>query len=130
MNKEIISTSQAPKAIGPYSQAVKVGGMIFTSGQIGLHPESMTVVEGGIEDQTRQVMTNLGQVLKEAGAGFDDVVKTTCYLSDMDNFKAFNMVYASFFDESTAPARATVAVKTLPLGVLVEVDAVAVLQER
>jgi len=128
MKKQIIATKKAPQAIGPYSQAVKAGNMIFTSGQIGLDPETMTVVEGGIEAQTKQVMTNLGEVLKAAGAGFNDVVKTTCYLSDMDNFKAFNGVYASFFDEESAPARATVAVKTLPLGVLVEVDAIAVLK--
>ncbi|MFC0875964.1 RidA family protein [Saccharicrinis sp. FJH2] len=129
MNKQIIATEKAPQAIGPYSQAVKAGNMIFTSGQIGLDPKTMTVVEGGIESQTKQVMTNLGEVLKAAGAGFNDVVKTTCYLSDMDYFKAFNGVYASFFDEASAPARATVAVKTLPLGVLVEVDAVAVLKD-
>ncbi|MFB6340466.1 RidA family protein [Saccharicrinis sp. FJH62] len=129
MNKQIIATEKAPEAIGPYSQAVKAGNMIFTSGQIGLDPKTMTVVEGGIESQTKQVMTNLGEVLEAAGTGFNDVVKTTCYLSDMDNFKAFNGVYASFFDAAIAPARATVAVKTLPLGVLVEVDAVAVLKD-
>lgn len=100
--------------------------MLFTSGQIALDPESMKVVEGGIEAQTVQVMKNLLSVLGAAGMTFGNVVKTTCYLSDMDYFKAFNEVYATFFEENNAPARATVAVKTLPLGVLVEVDAIAI----
>ena len=129
MNRQIISTDNAPRAIGPYSQAVKSGKMIFTSGQIGLDPATMTVVEDSIEAQTRQVMINLSEVLTEAGAGLKDVVKTTCYLTDMDNFKVFNAVYATFFDAAIAPARATVAVKTLPLGVMVEVDAVAIISD-
>lgn len=124
--RQIIKTDKAPKAIGPYSQAVKKGNMLFTSGQIGLDPDSMKVVEGGIEEQTVQVMKNLLSVLGAAGMTFGNVVKTTCYLSDMDHFKVFNTVYGSFFDEENAPARATVAVKTLPMGVLVEVDAIAV----
>ena len=126
MGRQIISTKKAPQAIGPYSQAVEKGNMLFTSGQIALDPESMKVVEGGIEAQTVQVMKNLLSVLGAAGMTFGNVVKTTCYLSDMDYFKAFNEVYATFFEENNAPARATVAVKTLPLGVLVEVDAIAI----
>jgi 2-iminobutanoate/2-iminopropanoate deaminase len=125
MQKEVVSTELAPEAIGPYSQAVKAGNMLFVSGQIGIDPKVSVVVAGGIEEQTLQVMKNLGEVLKAAGMNYSNVVKTTCYLSDMESFKAFNAVYADFFSE-LAPARATVAVKTLPLNVLVEVDAIAV----
>ncbi|WP_320035044.1 RidA family protein [Halarcobacter sp.] len=123
--KEIISTPKAPAAIGPYNQGTSFEKLVFLSGQIPLNPETMEVVEGGIKEQTVKVMENLAEVLKEANSSFDNVLKTTCYLSDMDNFVAFNEVYAEYFKAETAPARATVAVKTLPKNVLVEVDVIA-----
>lgn len=123
--KEIISTPKAPGAIGPYNQATALGNLVFTSGQIPLIPETMELVEGGIKEQSKVVMDNLKAVLEEAGSSYENVLKTTCYLSDMDNFAAFNEVYAQYFKAETAPARATVAVRTLPKNVLVEVDAIA-----
>lgn len=123
--KEIISTNKAPGAIGPYNQATALGNLVFTSGQIPLVTETMEIVEGGIKEQTKLVMDNLKAVLEEAGTSYENVLKTTCYLSDMDNFVAFNEVYAQYFSAETAPSRATVAVKTLPKNVLVEVDAIA-----
>ena len=123
--KQIISTPKAPSAIGPYNQATAFDKLIFTSGQIALNPETMEIVEGGVQEQTKQVMENLKAVLEEAGSSFENVLKTTCYLSDMDNFVAFNEVYSKYFSAETAPARSTVAVKTLPKNVLVEVDTIA-----
>lgn len=123
--KRIISTEKAPKAIGPYSQAVEVKGTLYVSGQVPLNPETMTVVEGGIKEQTLQVMKNIGAILEAAGYSFADVVKSTCLLSDMANFKAMNEVYGSYYTENP-PARAAFAVKELPLGVLVEIETVAV----
>ncbi len=123
--KEIISTTKAPSAIGPYNQATSFEKLLFLSGQIPLDAESMEIIEGGVKEQTKKVMENLEAVLTEANSSFDNVLKTTCYLSDMDNFVAFNEVYAQYFGTETAPARATVAVKTLPKNVLVEVDAIA-----
>lgn len=123
--KEIISTTKAPGAIGPYNQATVLANLVFTSGQIALDPETMDIVEGDVQAQTRVVMNNLQAVLEEAGSSYENVLKTTCYLSDMDNFVAFNEIYAEYFKAETAPARATVAVKTLPKNVLVEVDAIA-----
>ncbi|MGB1226921.1 MAG: RidA family protein [Poseidonibacter sp.] len=123
--KEIISTPKAPGAIGPYNQATALANLVFTSGQIPLNPETMELVEGDIQVQTKVVMDNLQAVLEEAGSSYENVLKTTCYLSDMDNFVAFNEIYAQYFKAETAPARATVAVKTLPKNVLVEVDAIA-----
>jgi 2-iminobutanoate/2-iminopropanoate deaminase len=126
--KEIITTSFAPKAIGPYSQAVKVpcGTMLFCSGQIPLDPGTMEVVGTTAADQCRQVMENLGAVLKQAGATFAKVVKTTIYLADMSDFAAVNDVYSSYF-KADPPARATVQVARLPKDVKVEIDAIAVL---
>lgn len=124
MTKTIIATEHAPAAIGPYVQATRLGNTLYTSGQIPLDPVSMTVVEGGIEAQTIQVMDNLVAVLKEAGADASSVLKTTCYLSDMSNFLAFNEVYASYFTLG-APARSCVEVARLPKDVLVEVEAIA-----
>lgn len=121
---EYIATSKAPGAIGPYSQAVAVGDMIFTSGQIAIVPETGNVEATDIKGQTEQVCLNLKAVLEAAGSSLDKVVKTTCFLSDMDNFAAFNEVYGKYF--TTKPARSCVAVKTLPKNVLVEVDTVAV----
>lgn len=120
---EYIYTKNAPEAIGPYSQAVSVGNLVFTSGQIAINPETGAVEATTIVDQTEQVCKNLCAVLKAAGSDITKVVKTVCYLSDMDNFAAFNEVYGKYF--TTKPARSCVAVKTLPKNVLVEVDVIA-----
>jgi len=123
--KQIISTDKAPKAIGPYSQAVEVNGTLYIAGQVPLHPETMKVVDGGIKEQTLQVMKNIEAILKTAGYEFNDVVKSTCLLADMKYFKEMNEVYSRFYPENP-PARAAFAVKELPLGVLVEIETVAV----
>ena len=119
-----ISTTKAPAAIGPYCQAMVVNGVLYTSGQIPLDPTSGAVVEGGIKEQTTQVMKNLQAVLEEANSSFENVFKTTCFLSDMANFAAFNEVYAEYFTGN--PARSCVAVRELPKGVLVEVEVIAI----
>jgi len=119
-----ISTEKAPRAIGPYSQAIETGGLLFTAGQIGLDPATMKIVEGGIETQTARVFDNLEAVLGEAGLGLDDVVKTTVFLTTMANFQPMNAVYAQRFGEHR-PARSTVAAAELPAGALVEIDMVA-----
>ena len=113
--KRIIQTSKAPAAIGPYSQAVESGGTLYVSGQIPLVPETMKIVEGGIQEQTEQVLMNIGAILDAAGYNYSDVVKSTCLLTDMANFKAMNEVYAKYYPEN-APARAAFAVKDLPMG--------------
>jgi len=123
--KRIISTSNAPAAIGPYSQAVEVNGTLYVSGQIPIDPATGKIVEGGITEQTTQVMKNIEAILTEAGYTFVDVVKSTCLLSDMANFKAMNEIYGKCYVEYP-PARAAFAVKELPLGVLVEIETVAV----
>ncbi|MGM0621743.1 MAG: RidA family protein [Bacteroidota bacterium] len=123
--KKVISTPNAPQAIGSYSQAVEVNDTLYISGQVPLDPETMKVVEGGIKEQTHQVMKNIGAILEVAGYSFSDVVKSTCLLSDMANFKAMNEVYGEFY-EKDPPARAAFAVKELPLGVLIEIETVAV----
>lgn len=123
---EQIFTEKAPAAIGPYSQAVKAGGWLFTSGQIALDPATGSVVEGGIEAQTERVMQNLKAVLEEGGSSFGNVVKTTCFLADMGDFAAFNEVYGKYF--TGKPARSCVAVKTLPKNVLCEVEVIALCQ--
>lgn len=120
-----VSTEKAPAAIGPYSQAIVCGEMVFTSGQIPINPASGNVEATTIEGQAEQVMKNLGEVLKAAGSGFEKAVKTTCFLADMGDFAAFNAVYAKYF--TTNPARSCVAVKTLPKNVLVEVEVIATL---
>lgn len=122
--KKIINTEHAPKAVGPYSQAVEVNGLIFISGQIPINPQTSSVVEGGIKEQTEQVLKNIGAILKEAGLEYSNVVKSTCLLSDMDNFTAMNEVYAKYFT-SDMPARAAYGVVKLPLGVLVEIECIA-----
>ncbi|MGY3858676.1 MULTISPECIES: RidA family protein [Aeromonas] len=124
MAKEVIATDKAPAAIGPYVQGTKLGELIFTSGQIPLDPTTMDIVAGGIEAQAEQVMKNLVAVLKAAGSDTGKVLKTTCFLSDMNNFVAFNQVYARYFGEA-APARSCVEVARLPKDVLVEVEAIA-----
>ena len=120
-----VYTSNAPAAIGPYSQAIICGNMLFTSGQVPINPASGEVETEGITDQATQVMKNLAAVLAEAGTSFDKVVKTTCFLSDMNDFAAFNAVYAEYF--TSKPARSCVAVKTLPKNVLCEVEVIAVI---
>ncbi len=120
---EIISTKNAPSAIGPYSQAVVSGNLIFTSGQIPIDPETNEIVSGGIEEQTEQVMKNLGAVLSAVGVSYQNAVKTTCFLADISDFTAFNAVYAKYF--TGKPARSCVAVKDLPKGVKVEVEVIA-----
>jgi 2-iminobutanoate/2-iminopropanoate deaminase len=122
--KRIIQTNNAPAAIGPYSQAVEIGETLYISGQIPLDPATMKVVEGGIQEQTTQVLKNIGAILNEAGYDYTDVVKSTCLLSDMANFKAMNEVYATYYSVSP-PARAAFAVKELPLGVLIEIETIA-----
>lgn len=122
--KEIISTDRAPKAIGPYSQAVKAGGFLFLSGQIPLDPATGEFVAGGIREQTDRVMDNIAAVLAEAGVGFDAVVKTTIFLTDLANFGVVNEVYGSRFS-AAPPARSTVEVKGLPRGALVEIEVLA-----
>jgi len=124
-DRRTISTSSAPAAIGPYSQAVGAGAYLFASGQIGLDPETAQIVEGGIDAQTRRVMANLSAVLTAAGLSFGDVVKTTIFLVDMDDFAAVNAIYGEAFEGAPPPARSTVAVAALPRGARVEVDAIA-----
>ena len=118
-----ISTDKAPAAIGPYSQAVITGNLLFSSGQIALDPETGVVVGETIEEQTEQVMKNLGAILEEAGLGYVNVVKTVCFLDDMNDFAAFNEIYGKYFTEK--PARSCVTVETLPKGVLCEVEVIA-----
>lgn len=124
MTKRVISTDNAPAAIGPYSQAVAVGDLLFLSGQIAIDPTTGDLVSGSIEQETRQVMDNLRAVLTAAGASCDDLVKTTIYLVDMGDFARVNAVYAEYFAASP-PARATVQVAALPKGVRVEIDGIA-----
>ena len=125
MELKKVATEKAPAAIGPYSQAIVCGEMVFTSGQIPINPASGNVEATTIEMQTEQVMQNLGEVLKEAGSSFEKAVKTTCFLADIGDFAAFNAVYAKYF--TTKPARSCVAVKDLPKGVKVEVEVIATL---
>ncbi len=125
MSIKTISTTQAPGAVGPYSQAVAANGMLFVSGQLGLDPATGKFVEGGVEAQTERALDNMEAILKAAGLGFNDVVKTTVLLASMDDFAAVNAVYAGRFPENP-PARAAFAVKTLPLQGLVEIEAIAV----
>ena len=126
MNKSLlkVSTEKAPAAIGPYSQAVIAGGVLYTSGQIPVNPETNAIAGDTIEEQAEQVMKNLGAVLAEAGTTFEKVVKTTCFIADMGDFAKFNEIYAKYFTEN--PARSCVAVKTLPKNVLCEVEVIAV----
>ncbi|CAM3609917.1 MULTISPECIES: RidA family protein [Helicobacter] len=119
---EVVATQNAPQAIGPYSQAIKAQGIIYTSGQIGLTPQGALVE--GIEAQTRQVLSNLSEVLKAGGSSLQNVVKTTIFLNNMDDFVLVNAIYAEFFGEHK-PARSTVAVKALPKGALVEIECIA-----
>jgi len=126
MSKKIVNTEKAPAPIGPYNQAVLSGNTLYTSGQIALHPETGELVIHSIEDETQQVMQNLIAVLKAAGMTLDHVVKTSIFISDMNNFSRINEVYASYFKEANAPARETVEVANLPKYVNVEISAIAV----
>ena len=121
---KIISTKKAPGAIGPYSQAIQVGNLVYTSGQIPINPATGVFAEGGIKEQTRQSLLNVKAILEEAGLSMNDVVKTTVFMADMNDFADMNTVYAEFFAERY-PARSAVAVKTLPKGALVEIEVVA-----
>jgi 2-iminobutanoate/2-iminopropanoate deaminase len=126
MSKSIIQTNLAPAPIGPYNQAVKAGGFLFISGQIAINPETNTVEATTIEEEAEQVMKNLEAILTTAGITFNDVVKTTIFLSDMELFGTVNTIYGKFFTDATAPARETVAVKGLPKNVHVEISMIAV----
>ena len=121
---KVISTKKAPAAIGPYSQAIQVGNLVYTSGQIPIDPATGVFVEGGIKEQTSQSLTNVKAILEEAGLSMSNVVKTTVFLADMNDFADMNAVYAEFFSEPY-PARSAVAVKTLPKGALVEIEVLA-----
>jgi 2-iminobutanoate/2-iminopropanoate deaminase len=125
MKREVISTDKAPAAVGPYSQAVRVGNFVFAAGQLAIDPAVGKLIEGDVAIQTRQVLTNLSAVLEAAGSSLDRVVKTTVFLKDMGQFKAMNAVYGEFL-HSDPPARSTVEVAALPLGALVEIEAIAV----
>jgi 2-iminobutanoate/2-iminopropanoate deaminase len=126
MVKKIISTPHAPEPIGPYNQAIMAENTLYVSGQIGLIPDTMQLVDGGVKEQAEQVMKNLLAVLEAAKMNFDHVVKTSIFLADMDDFNTVNEVYGQYFDNLTAPARETVAVKTLPKKVDVEISMIAV----
>ena len=121
---QVISTKKAPAAIGPYSQAIQVGNLLYTSGQIPVDPATGAFVEGGVKEQTRQSLTNVKAILEEAGLQMSNVVKTTVFMADMNDFSDMNAVYAEFFSEPY-PSRSAVAVKTLPKGALVEIEVIA-----
>ena len=123
--KKVISTQQAPAAIGPYSQAIQVGNIVYTSGQIPIDPSTGSLVEGGVKEQARQSLLNVKAILEEAGLTMSNVAKTTVFMADMNDFAEMNAVYAEFFKEPY-PARSAVAVKTLPKGALVEIEVIAV----
>lgn len=123
--KKIIKTSNAPAPIGPYNQAILIGNALYTSGQIAINPKNGNLVLETIKDETKQVMENMKAVLKEANMNFDNVVKTTIFISDMNNFNKINEVYSTYFDEETAPARETVEVSNLPKFVNVEISMIA-----
>ncbi|HVM70271.1 MAG TPA: RidA family protein [Anaerolineales bacterium] len=127
MDKKVILSEQAPKALGPYSVAIRTGMFVFASGQLGLDPQSGNIVPGGIEAETRQALTNLRHVLADAGSGLDGALKTTVFLKDMAEFSKMNAVYAEFFPENP-PARSTVQVAALPKGGSVEIEIIALVK--
>lgn len=127
MIMKVVATKKAPDAVGPYSQAYIHNGILYTAGQVPINPESNIIEAVGIEEQAHQACKNLGAVLAEAGTSFDKVLKTTCFLANMDDFAAFNEVYAQYF--TSKPARSCVAVKTLPKGALCEIELIAVVEE-
>jgi len=124
--KQIIHTDAAPAAVGPYSQAIVANGFVFTAGQVGLVPQTMQLIEGDVQAQTRQALTNLRTILQTAGTDLQHVVKTTVFLANMDDFQAMNAIYSEFFGENP-PARSAVQVARLPVNALVEIEAVALL---
>jgi 2-iminobutanoate/2-iminopropanoate deaminase len=126
MQKKVIHTDKAPKAIGPYSQAIKTDSMVYTAGQLGFEPSTMEIVKGGVEAETRQALTNLKNILEAAGSGLEHVVKTLVFLQDMADFPKMNAIYTEYFPENP-PARSTVQVAALPKGALVEIEAVALI---
>jgi len=125
MQREVVVTEKAPAAVGPYSQAIRVDNTVFTSGQIAIDPATGRLVEGDIRVQTRQVLTNLKAILEAAGSGLEHVIKTTVYLANLDDFPAMNQVYAEFFPDAP-PARSTIQAARLPMGALLELEAIAV----
>ena len=127
LKREVVSTSHAPAAVGPYSQAIRVENFVYTAGQIPLVPETGQLVDGGIEVQTRQVMQNLKSVLEAANSGLSNIVKTTIFVTDINDFAKVNQVYGTFFSDAP-PARSTVQVAALPLGAQVEIEAVAIVE--
>lgn len=126
MKKKVIHTDKAPKAIGPYSQAIRTDSAVYTAGQIGFEPSTMEIVKGGVETETRQALTNLKNILEAAGSSLEHVVKTTVFLQDMADFPKMNAIYTEYFPENP-PARSTVQVAALPKGALVEIEAVALI---
>ena len=126
MDRQTISTTHAPAAVGPYSQAIRCGDLLYTAGQLGMDPATGKLVEGDVQAQTRQALRNLQAILQAAGAGMDNVVKTTVFLQDIADFRAMNEVYATFFT-AAPPARSAVQAAALPLGGLVEIEAVALI---
>lgn len=129
MQQQNIESKKAPKVVGPYSQAIKIGDFLFCSGQIGIDPKINALVKGGIEKETQQVFKNLEEVLKEGGADFDSVLKMTVYLANMDDYSVMNELYATFFHKPY-PARATVAVARLPKDALIEIECIAYIKKR
>jgi len=127
MDRHVIATESAPAAVGPYSQAIRCGNLVYTAGQLGMDPQTGALVEGGIQAQTRQALTNIQAVLEAAGVSLANVVKTTVFLQDIGDFRAMNAIYAQFF-ASDPPARSAVQVAALPLGGLVEIEAVAIVK--
>lgn len=123
--KNVVSTNKAPAAIGPYSQAIALGGFVFTSGQLPLDPQSMIIVSGGIKEQTRQSLLNLKEILEQAGASLNTVLKTTCFLADINDFAEFNSVYSEIFGDTVPPARSCVEAARLPKDALIEIEATA-----
>jgi 2-iminobutanoate/2-iminopropanoate deaminase len=123
--KKLIHTDKAPKAIGPYSQAIEINGMLFISGQIAIDPSTGKLIEGGIREQTERVLLSIGEILKQAGFDYSNVVKSTCLLNDISDFAAMNEVYSRFYID-VRPARAAFAAKALPMGALVEIETIAV----
>jgi 2-iminobutanoate/2-iminopropanoate deaminase len=126
VNKKVVTSEKAPKAIGPYSVAIRTGDMVFTSGQLGLDPATGNLVPGGIEAETRQALTNLGNVLADSGSGLEQVVKTIVFMKDMADFPKMNAIYAEFFTKDP-PARSTVQAAALPKGGTVEIEVVAII---
>lgn len=127
MPKKVIATEKAPKAIGPYSQAIQIGKMVFTSGQIPLDPETGKLIEGDIQLQAKRVFENIKAILETAGTSLDNVVKTTLYLKDLNNFKSVNEIYATYFT-SNPPARSTIQIAALPLNAELELEAIAIIE--